>query len=77
MQERMKIDPSVPMPERYAGQKKHSIFETMQVGDSFALPIGERRSRWVARSYYAAQTLKMRFAWRTLPDGEVRCWRIK
>lgn len=77
----IQIDKGIQMPARKT--RTEYPFAAMQVGDSFAVPVGEdQNAATVARRLYTAANLYMKranngtkYAVRTM-DGSVRVWRI-
>lgn len=66
----MKVEKNIPMPNSYP-------FAQMEVGDSFVIPhSASRASFYIAAKRFAAES-GMKFATRKLPDGILRCWRVK
>ena len=66
------IDKKVPMPPPHASKQKYP-FETMEVGDSFAVPhsvqLGPAAHAWAKRHP------GVKFSVRKVPEGK-RCWRV-
>ena len=82
--EQIKLEKNIPIPtrKRMKSKKLYSIFENMEIGDSFAIPIvGEKDSLVRSRLYMAARNFKLyksvnwTFTSRVI-DNEVRIWRI-
>jgi len=66
------IEKDIPLPEF---DSKYP-FGKMEVGDSFALSLGDRsRVTSVATRY--SKTEDVKFTIRKVSDTEARCWRIK
>lgn len=70
----MKIDKGVSIPTE---PTVRNVFQTMEIGDSFAVEPEEYR-RIRSRSEYWSKALKRTFQWKKMPNeqGKYRCWRL-
>lgn len=66
----MKVEPGISIPKNYP-------FEQMNVGDSFAVPPEDRRSKVNVAAKRYGDKHGMKFTVRLMPDRTLRCWRIK
>ena len=69
------IERGVPIPTRYPGQQRATIFARLSVGESFAVPSADI-GKWKAQAYYYGVRLKRKFCWRDQINGQHRCWRL-
>ena len=67
---RPRIDKNVPIPKRFP-------FESMEVGDSFALPADAKRTAMSVAAMRYGRKHGMKFTIRQLADKTFRCWRIE
>ncbi len=71
------IEPGVPLPlaRRFGGKSKKYPFDSMQVGDSFAI---QKPSKYVESSIHgAAKRSGVKVAVRKIDGGGIRVWRIE
>jgi hypothetical protein len=66
----MKVEKGILMPGNFP-------FAQMEVGDSFVIPSTVRRSSVYIAAKRFADEHGVKFATRKLPDGILRCWRVK
>jgi hypothetical protein len=75
------IEKGIPLPVSAGGGRISDYpFSTMEVGDSFFVPFGDRKVKNLQNSLRtnAAQYQPKKFSIHTLEDAKgVRCWRIK
>ena len=71
----MVIEQGIPRPGRYPGPVQASMFQRLNVGESFIVPDSEAK-HWRSRTYYWEQRLKRKFSWRNQRTGFHRCWRM-
>lgn len=74
----IKIEKGIPVPSN--GTKGEFPFHEMDVGDSFLVPEGRKRSVSSAACYYSGPRGKgsgKKFAVLRQKDGSYRCWRLK
>lgn len=65
----MKVEKGVPLPAKYP-------FAGMQVGDSFAVPLGIKRQAVSVAAHRYGKAHGMKFTVRLMPDRTFRCWRV-
>lgn len=65
----MKVEDNVPVPTKYP-------FATMQVGDSFELPEGVKRSTVSVAAHRFSKKHGGKFTVRLTEDRKLRCWRV-
>lgn len=65
-----RIDKNVPLPQRYP-------FAQMEVGDSFAVPYGVKRTTVNIAAKRYAEKHGGKFTVRLMPDRSLRCWRLE
>lgn len=65
----VKVESGISMPQRYP-------FKDMQVGDSFLLPPGVKRTAVNVAALRYGRKHGMKFTIRKVPEG-FRCWRIE
>ena len=89
------MDKHIPIPEKFIRVAKEpkpvkmNPFKTMEIGESFAMPIGEdqwrclwRSKRWQAKLRKSTGNPSIKFVWDDemnddgTPTGTARCWRI-
>jgi hypothetical protein len=63
------IEKNVPIPARYP-------FGEMEVGDSFAIPLGVARNTVTVAAGRYDDKHNMKFTVRRMADNTLRCWRI-
>lgn len=66
----MKVEPGIPIPKNYP-------FDQMNVGDSFAVPPEDIRSKVNVAAKRYGDKHNMKFTVHLMPDRTLRCWRIK
>jgi len=71
----IKIESGIPIPVRYPGQIRDTIFARLGIGESFTVPSAQI-NKWKAQSYYYGVRLKRKFCWRDQINGQHRCWRL-
>jgi len=64
------IDKGIPFPSKYP-------FATMQVGDSFLVPLGTSRFAVGQSAKRYGEKHGMKFTVRQVADKTFRCWRIE
>ena len=70
----IKIDKGIPIPVSWHERSPYPWAE-MKVGDSFAVPKGNRSIN--SSAAYAGRKLNRKFICRTVDEETVRVWRIK
>lgn len=66
----MEVEKNVPIPARYP-------FDKMEVGDSFAVPLGVARDAVAVSAGCYGEKHQMKFIVRLMPDRTMRCWRTE
>lgn len=68
---------SVPLPERPRREAAYFPFDVLEVGQSFTSSHQHGTLRDAAKRFRASSGSDRGFAFRSLPDGGCRVWRVK
>lgn len=66
----------IPPIARRANRGLTAALRTMEIGDSFTLPITNGRKNCATGAYYAAKQSGFKLTARKISDEEIRFWRI-
>lgn len=66
----MKVEKNIPVPRKYP-------FAEMQVGDSFEVPEGTKRTTVNVAAKRYGMMHNMKFTVRLTPERKLRCWRVE
>lgn len=72
------IDKDVPIPKKTKGSGRRTVYplDKMELGDSFVVPLEQRKDLSVRIRYQAKKTGRA-FTTRKISDTSVRVWRTK